>query len=107
MAEVPEQNWLRHTPGVPLRLHFSDHSEQPRVITDPWFKTPRTVQSLVFRVDRLDGATVDKLYSVVSDRLRGELQPYLEGRKYLGYEFVMIKDGPGSVPPRILQVIPR
>jgi len=64
------------------------------VIPDPWFKTPCTIQSLVFRVDKLEGATVDKLCSVLADRINQELTPYLEGRKYLGHEFVVIKDDP-------------
>lgn len=78
----------------------------PRQITDPYFKVPRTVQSLVFLVDRENGREVDKSFSILSTKLVNELSGYLEGKRYRGYEFTVVKDAPGTVPPRIVSVTP-
>jgi len=103
---VKAENWVVLKPGVPTRLHFVDHVVMPRVITDPFFKVPREVVSWVFRVDREDGKPVDKIFSVLSDRLKGELAGYIEGKRYREYEFTLLKEAPGTVPPRIVTVTP-
>jgi len=43
---------------------------------------------------------------VVSGKLVDELSAYLEGRRYRGYEFVVVKDAPGTIPPRLVEVRP-
>jgi len=100
------ENWVKLEPGVPKTLHFVDHKILTRVITDPIFKRPKRVQSIVFLVDREDGMPVEKSFSVVSERLANELKAYLEGKRYVRYEFTFIKDAPGPVAPRILRVTP-
>jgi hypothetical protein len=107
MAAELETNWVRLEPGKPVRLHFSDHNLAQRTITDPWFKGPKSVQSIVFRVDSVDGVAVDKVFSVISDKLRGDLQGYLPDKRYVNYDFVIVKDAPGTVPPRLVTVEPR
>lgn len=77
-----------------------------RVITDTIFMRPKTIQSLLLLVDEEDGRPVTKTYSVVSEKLVGDLSGYLEGNRYRGYRFTLIKDAPGTVPPRILEVTP-
>ena len=87
--------------GKVVCLHFRDYRITERQITDPYFKTPRTVRSLLFLVDKEDGKPVDKTYSVVSEKLADEFQPYLEDGSYRNYEWCLVKDGAGFVPPRI------
>lgn len=87
--------------GREVRLHFREYSVESRQITDPVFKVPRTVRSLLFLVDRVDGAPVDKTFSVVSEKLADEFWPYLEDGSFRLYEWVLVKDGPGFIPPRI------
>ena len=106
MAAAGPDNWVYLKAGKPVRLHFFDHVQVPRTITDPWFKTPRTVQSLVFRVDMVDMQPADQMFSIVSDKLRKEIEPYLTDRRYLGYDFVVVKDAEGTVPPRLVVVEP-
>jgi len=103
----PIENFIVLAPGVERSLHFRDHALVPRVITDPVLKERRTVESLLFYVDEENGRAVDKTYSIVSQKHAAEFSGYLEGKRYRGYVFVVIKDAPGTVPPRIARVVPR
>ena len=95
------ENWVKLPIGKVVCLHFREYRITERQITDPYFKTPRTVTSLLFLVDREDGVEVDKTYSVVSEKLADEFRPYLEDGTYKDYEWCLVKDAPGFVPPRI------
>ena len=95
------ENWVKLPIGKVVCLHFKEYRITPRQITDPYFKTPRTVRSLLFLVDREDGVEVDKTYSVVSEKLADEFRPYLEDESYKDYEWCLVKDAAGFVPPRI------
>jgi len=103
---VLEVNWVVLKPGVEKRLRLRDHAFVDRVLTDPVWKEPKTVRTLMFRVSMEDGVPVDKVWSVVSGKLAQELSGYLEGRRYRDYEFVVVKDAPGFVPPRLVSVVP-
>lgn len=105
MAGV-EENWVVLEPGVAKRVHMIDHVVGSREITDKYFGRPRTVTTWLFLVDREDGRPVDKTFSVLSGRLKDELSGYIPDKRYKGYEFTFIKDAPGTVPPRILEVTP-
>jgi hypothetical protein len=100
------ENWVILAPGVERRLRFSDHRIVSKVITDPVLKSPKTVQALEFVVSMDDGKPVSKMFSVVSQKLAGELGPYLVDKRYTRYEFTFIKDAPGTVPPRLVRAVP-
>ena len=105
MAEL--ENWVVLRPGVPTRLHFKAHRMVERTITDAIFEVTRTVRSMLFLVDEEDDVPVDKTFSVLSQRLMNDLAGYLEADRYLLYTFTLIKDAPGTVPPRLVEVTPR
>lgn len=106
MVEPLIENWVKLKPGIPKRLHFVNHAIESRRIHDPLMKASKDISSLVFAVDREDGNAVSKSFSVVSEKLAGDLQGWVEGKRYVGQEFTFIKDAPGFVPPRILSVEP-
>lgn len=106
MAEPLIENWVKLKPGIPKRLHFVNHAVESRRILDPVMKTSKDISSLVFAVDREDGLAVTKSFSVVSEKLAGDLAGWVEGKRYVAHEFTLIKDAPGFVPPRILSVEP-
>lgn len=89
-----------------VRLHFSDHAILKRQITDPVRNVPVERESLLLYVDRVDGGSVDKIYSILSQKHAAEFAGYLEGKRYKAYEFIVIKDAAGTVPPRIVSVVP-
>ena len=94
------ENWVKIEPGTSTRLHLVDHRMVERTITDPLWGVEKTVRTLMFRVDKQDGKPVEKSLSVLSDRLLQDLSPYLEGRAYAAYDWVVSK-GPGKFdPPR-------
>jgi len=94
-------NWVILKPGVEVKLHFREYRITPREIEDPFWKVGRRVNSLLFLVDKEDGKPVDKMFSVISDRLAGEFEPYLEDGSYKDYEWTIVKGGNVMVPPRI------
>ena len=95
------ENWVKLPVGKVVCMHFREYRVTPRQITDPMFNVPRTVTSLVFLVDRVDGKPVDKTFSVVSERLAQEFEPYLEDGTYRNYTWCLVKDAEGFVAPRV------
>ena len=106
MAELPIENWVKLPPGRPKTLRFDDHRVVSREITDPVTGRRKTVQSLTFDVVMEDGRECTKSFSVISEKLAGDLAGYLHGKRYRRYEFTIIKDRPGFVAPRIVEVRP-
>ena len=82
-------------------MRFREYQVTSREITDPFWKTPRKVESLLFLVDRVDGKPVDKTFSVVSEKLAQEFEPYLEDGSYKSYLWCLVKDAEGFVAPRV------
>ena len=97
------ENWVKLPIGKVVCMHFKEYRVTPRQITDPYFKTPRTVTSLLFLVDQVDGKAVDMTFSVVSEKLADEFRPYLEDGSYRNYTWCLVKDAAGFVPPRIVK----
>ena len=95
------ENWVKLPPGKVVCMHFKEYRVTPRQITDPFFGTERTVTSLLFLVDRVDGAPVDMTFSVVSERLAQEFEPYLEDGSYRDYTWCLVKDVEGWTAPRV------
>jgi hypothetical protein len=103
---LPIQNFIVLRPGVQVRLHFTDHRVVKRSILDPIRGVQVERESLLFYVDKMDGNVVDLTYSILSQRHAAEFAGYLEGKRYTGYEFLIVKDAAGTVPPRIISVTP-
>lgn len=95
------ENWVKLPVGVEVRLHFREYRVTARPITDPVFGVPRTVQSLLLLVDREDGMPVDKMLSIVSEKLASELKPYLDDGTFRNYEWCLVKDAGGFSAPRV------
>jgi hypothetical protein len=100
------ENWVILAPGVERRLRFSEHRIVTKTITDPVTRGPKSVQALEFTVTMDNGVPVSKAFSIVSQRLAGEMGPYLVDQRYKRYEFTFIKDAPGTVPPRLVRAVP-
>ena len=105
MAEVLG-NWVVLHPGERKVLHFVDHTFVERVIVDPVTGKPKTLRALHLRVDQEDGKPVDKTFSVISERLAGQLAPYLPGKRYVEYEFVIEKPVQKAAAPVLAEVRP-
>jgi len=103
----PIANFVLLAPGVVKRMHFTDHKIEARVITDPVTGRARQVESLLFVLDEEDGRASFKTYSILSMKHAAEFAGYLEGKRYRDYVFEVVKDAPGTVPPRIVSVRPR
>lgn len=89
------QNYVILQPGVPARLHFTDHQIQVRTITDPITGRGKPVQALVFTVDELDGKPVAASYSTVSQKHAADFAPFLIGKRYQQYDFIIRITGEG------------
>ena len=95
------ENWVKLPVGKVVCMRFREYRVTSREITDPFWKTPRMVESLLFLVDRVDGKPVDKTFSVVSEKLSQEFKPYLEDGTYKNYTWCLVKDAEGFTAPRV------
>jgi hypothetical protein len=96
--------WVRLEPSRPKKIHIKAWQKLNRVITDPITGMPKEIPSLILTVDEEDGIPVTKQFSVVSQKLSAELRPYLEEGTFAQYNFVIVKDAAGPIPPRLLAV---
>ena len=101
------ENYVRLEPGIKKRLHFYDHAFTTKTITDPLLGRPKTVRALVFFCDEEDGVKVDKTFSVIQEKLAMLFAPYLEGKRYKDYTFVILKTGAGFLSEFEVEAIPR
>jgi hypothetical protein len=100
------ENYIILQEGIPARLHFADHSIQKRTITDPVTGLPATRNVLVFEVDRLNYKEVAAKYSTMAEKHAGQFGPYLDGKAYRDYDFVITQTGEGFRRSWSVQVIP-
>ena len=89
------QNYVILESGIPTRLHFTDHHIERRNITDPVTGQPTSRNTLVFEVDRMDGAPVMSKFSTMAEKLAGKLEPYLADKSYTKFEFTITMTGEG------------
>lgn len=104
---MPLQNWIVFEEGKPERVHLADHHMDRREITDPGTGRGTYRNVAVFDVDELNGQPVASQISVMAEKLYSQLEPYLEGKKYLDYDFIITKNGTGFRTSYSVQVVPR
>lgn len=105
MVDVLE-NWVKLVPGIEKKLRFSGGSRQVRQIEDPVTKSQKVIRSLVLRVTHEDGMPVQKDYSIVSERLAGEMSAYLDPVKLTAFEFTFLKEPGQFTAPRLVRIAP-
>ena len=91
--ELPLMNYVVLKEGIPTRLHFDDHTVERITITDRQTGSPTGRTTLIFDVDRVNGHPVAAKYPIMADTHKGQLEAYLEGKVYRGYEFIITKTG--------------
>ena len=101
------QNYVRLQQGVPARLHFYHVEKMVKTITDPLTLKPKSVQSLEFSVDELNGRPAVSTYSIISDKHAQDFAPFLVGEKFKEYDFVITMTGTGFRTEYQVQSIPR
>jgi hypothetical protein len=100
-------NYVALVEGTPTRLHFTDDYMVDRDITDPVTKKPKRVTSLVLQVDEVNGKPDSRTFSVLSQQLASQLQPYLAGKAYRNWTFEITKVGGGFTARFQMKVEPR
>lgn len=100
-------NYVRLVPGVPTRLHFTDDYKVERTIADTETGKPKTIKSLVFWVDEVNGQPDARTFSLLSQKLSAHLEPYLKDKSYLRYDFIITQMGEGFMKDWNVQPILR
>jgi len=100
-------NYVALSAGVPTRLHFTDHYWVDRVIADKETGKPKTIKSLVFWVDELEGEDVARTFSILSQKLAAHLEPFIPNKDYTHYDFVITQIGEGFLKDWNFQPIRR
>ncbi len=88
-------NFIALQEGVPTRMHFTDLYRVQRPIQDRELGVEKEVDSRVFFVDRLDGRPSGRTFSILSQKLWAQLEPFVARRRYMEYEFVITREGEG------------
>lgn len=86
-------NYVALQPGVPTRMHWTDHYYIEREIADRERGKTKMVKSLVFWVDELDGEPAARTFSVLSQKLAAMLEPYVRDGSYRDYDFIITESG--------------
>ena len=100
-------NYIALVPGIPTRMHFTDDYEVERSVMEKEIGKLKRIKSLIFWVDELEGADVAKTFSVMSQKLRATLTPYLKDKEYTRYDFIITKMGDEFYTDWNIQVIRR
>ncbi len=88
-------NYVALAPGVPTRMHFTDDYKLEREIADRETGKPKRITSLVFWVDELNGEDCARTFSILSQKLAAHLEPFLKGKEYTHYDFIITQMGDG------------
>ena len=100
------RNYIELQPGVPAAMHFASHTMETKDIRDPRTGMVKSLTTLVFLVDRLNGAGTGALFSVTSEKLAKKLEPLLAGERYKGLTITLVKLGTGYLTEYEVQVAP-
>lgn len=100
-------NYVALVPGVPTRMHFTDHYFIDREIADRETGKTKPIHSLVFWVDTLGGEPCARTFSILSQKLAAHFEPFLKDKSYIGYDFIVTQMGKGFYKDWNVQVILR
>ena len=100
-------NYIALAPGVPTRMHFTDDYIVERTIMEKESGKPKTIKSLVFWVDELNGEEVSRTFSVLSQKLAAHFEPFRKNKEYAKYDFIITQMGDGFLKDWNVQTIRR
>lgn len=88
-------NYIALVTGVPTLMHFTDDYEVTRTIIEKESGKPKKLTTFVFYVDELNGEPCAKTFSILSQKLLNQFQPYLKDKEYTKYDFILCESGAG------------
>lgn len=100
-------NYIPLAPGVPARMHFTDDYIVERTIADKETGKPKTITGRVYWVDELDGEDCARTFSVLSQKLNAQLEPFRKDKEYSHYDFIITQIGEGFLKDWNVQAIRR
>ena len=100
-------NYVQLFPGVPTRMHFTDDYIIERTIPEKESGKPKTIKSLVFWVDELNGESVARTFSVMAQKLASHFEPFRKDKRYIEYDFIITQMGDGFLKDWNVQTIKR
>lgn len=100
-------NYVALVPGIPTRMHYTDDYYVERTIADRETGKPKTIRSLVFWVDELNGEDAARTFSILSQKLAAHFEPFLPNKDYTHYDFIITQIGDGFLKDWNVQPIHR
>lgn len=101
------QNYVILEPEIPATMHFYAYNIQDQTITDPLSRQPATRTALVLEVDELNGRPVSSKYSILSEKLAKEFQPYIESGTFMNFNWQITVHGSGFTRSWTVLRLPR
>jgi UDP-N-acetylmuramoylalanine-D-glutamate ligase len=110
---MPLGNYVTLKEGVPERMHFIDDRKEARTIADSVTHQPKSVTAGLMLVDRLNGELLQvggvpapAQFSIIAEGLYAKIEPYLPGKTYKDFEFIVTQRGFGFMARYTVEVIP-
>jgi len=100
-------NYIALVPGEPAKMHFTDDYYMERHIYERETGKDKRVRSLVLWCDELNGEPAAKTFSILSEKLAAHITPFLPGKRYLNYDFIITQVGEGFTKDWDVQVLKR
>lgn len=88
-------NYIALVPGIPKRMHFTDHYKITRHILEREVGKMKPVESLTFWVDEEDAQPAAKTFNILSGKLAAQIEPWLKEKKYANYDVEITEFGEG------------
>ena len=99
-------NFIKLDTDIPLLMHFSDIYYVEREIWDKDLEAYKWVRTLVMWADELNGGPTNKPLSILSDKFKLQMDPYLKEKIFLNFDFRIKKSGRGFGTVYSVEAIP-
>ena len=103
---MADESFVRLMPGDTIMIRVDQAVYHTRTVQDPVLKMSKDVKVLALHVIELAGQPANTIFTVLSDKLQKELDPYIAGEKFLRYRFVITRGTGAYDSPRISSAVP-
>lgn len=103
---MTDESFVALKPGDTIMIMCDQATYHKRAVQDPVLKMSKDVQVLALHVIELGGQPVNTIFSIMSDKLQKEFDPYIAGEKFKRYRFTITRGTGSWESPRIAAAVP-
>jgi hypothetical protein len=103
---MADESFVKLNPGDTIMIRVDQATYHTRAVQDPVLKMSKDVKVLALHVIELAGQPANTIFSIMSDKLQKEFDPYIAGEKFLRYRFTITRGSGTWESPRIAAAVP-